>query len=245
MTATLIIAFFLLAAATFVIIRSKRSKPTDETVLDYLPAGARPLFSDAPSARLLNSAAHDEAEEARARHAKSLRERAAGGDREVLRDSALRSDARLQREILDTLVANVDASPDELAALARVVARDGHGLRSSERLARSLRRVYEEGGAQVRAADLLRVAALSDDARVFADALASVYEGWRKGRGPRLRADELLDLFEAEYQVLAPSARLGGSAFVLNDNLKSYRRRLSRGGDDTPDSSPSARSEDG
>ncbi|HEX5707437.1 MAG TPA: hypothetical protein VFX96_09085 [Pyrinomonadaceae bacterium] len=244
MTATLIIAFFLLVAASFVIIRSKRSKPTDETGFDYFPTDARSLFDDTDAPRALNAAAHQAADEARAAYEADLRGRAARGEIEVLDDAALRADARLYDEILDTLVANVDASPEKLAALASHIARS-EGLRANKRLAQALVKVYEKGGAPISAADLLRVAALSDDATAYADTLTAVYDGWRKGRGPLLRADELLELFEAEYQVLSPSARRGGSAYILNDNLRHYRRELWASHRDTPESFPSAKSDDG
>ncbi|HYN86735.1 MAG TPA: hypothetical protein VER32_15905 [Pyrinomonadaceae bacterium] len=243
MTATLIIAFFLLAAASFVIIRSKRSKPTGEADFDYLPTRARGLFGD-DSPRALNAAAREAADDERARRVRGLRERAGRGEIEVLRDEALRADARLYAEILDTLVANVDASPDKLAAVASTVSR-GDGLRATKRLADSLLRAHAENPEAIRAADLLRVAALSDDAETFAGALDAIFEAWRAGSVPRLTASDLSDLFEAEYHLLAPAARQGGSAFLLLDKLRHYRGRLSEHTAGTRRASPAAKSDDG
>lgn len=243
MTATLLIAFFLLVAASFVIIRSKRSKPTREDDFNYFPARAPGLFDD-DTPRALNAAARQAADEARAVHVTDLRERATRGEVEVLRDDALRADARLYAEILDTLVANVDASPGKLAAIASAVARDDR-LRATKGLADSLVRAYAGDARAIPTADLLRVAALSDDAATFADALDAVFEAWSAGRVPLLTASDLLDLFEAEYQMLAPAARQGGSAFLLLDKLRHYRGRLNANTAGTRRASPAAKSDGG
>lgn len=227
MIATFIITFLLLVAASYVIIRSKRSKPKDATEFGYFPPPARGLFDDERPPRALAGATAEaaEADDASALRADALRQRAARGELEVLKDAGLRERPLLYREVLDTLVANVDASPEKLAALASLIARSDE-LRATRPLAESLLRVFKEDPALVAATDLLRVAALADDAAVFIDAVNEIFEAWRAGRLTRFAPSDLNALFDAEYCALAPATRYGGSAYVLKEQLAYVRRQL-------------------
>lgn len=226
MIATFIIAFFLLVAASYVISRSKRPKPNDAAEPAYFPPPARGLFDDErPPRELAPAAATAEDADASAGLADELRGRAAAGELEVLNDARLGARPLLYKEVLDTLVANVDASPEKLASLASFIARSD-GLRATKRLAESLLRVFRQDAARVAATDLLRVAALADDASVFLDAVHEIFSAWRAGRLTRLSPADLRDLFDAEYCALAPETRYGGSAYVLKEQLAYVRRQL-------------------
>lgn len=225
MDAALIIAFFLLAAASFVIIRTRRSKPNEEAEPGYLPPpDARGLFDDRQK-RTLTDGDYEE-QEALARRASELRERAGRGDFEVLREADLQSRPDLYRELLDTLVANVDASPDSVGALASYVVRN-EGLRAGKTLAASLLRHYDEAPSQISTTALLRVAALSDEASVYMDAIEAIIRSYHDGRLPKnYSAGDLVKLFESEYWLLAPEARTSGAGFMLKQQLADVRHRL-------------------
>ncbi len=229
MIATFIIAFFLLVAASYIIIRSKRPKPNDATESGYFPPPARGLFDDEHTPRALPGPTTEAHDHSSARRADELRGRATRGELEVLNDAELRERPRLYREVLDTLVANVDASPEKLAALASLIARSDE-LRATKTLGESLLRIFKEDPARIPAADLLRVAALADDARIFLDAVNELFEAWRAGRLTRIAPADLSDLIDAEYHALAPATRYGGSAYVLKEQISDVRRQLRAAG---------------
>ena len=230
MSAILIISILLVFAASFAILRTRRSTSNEDT--QHLPPGISPrgLFDsvaeDAPAA------AQESPEKLRAAE---LRERAARGDLDALGDAHDSGDPVVYRFVLDALVGRCAGDADGLRALAARVAR-GEGLRSSPELAEMLLGEWRRAPAAASTAELLRVSALSDDAGTFGRAVTEVLQLWEAGRLPGLGAEELRALFDGEYWLLSSEARVSGAGFVLKQKLADARRRLSAGarGRETP-----------
>ena len=228
LSAILIISIFLLVAASLSTLRSKRSSSQGEARSLPPEPQHRGLFEESQTSSYDGDKAA-EAETAR-RAAELLRAsllaRAAEGDTEALLAAhAAAGNASLYREVLDVLVRRNTNEKGGLRALSGFIARRGE-LRSSPALAGVL---LEEWGCVPTSSavpELLRVAALSDDAATFRAAVENVFEVWDEGRLPELSAAELDALFKGEYWLLSSDARRSGTGFVLNQTLAELRRRL-------------------
>ena len=233
MSAILIISIFLLVAASLSIIRSKRSPSFGES--ERLPPEPqyKGLFAESEAERKAAGAeaAREKAEALRA----GLLERAARGDLTALADAQMTGDAALYRDILDALVRRAGVEGEDLRALSTFIAR-GERLRSSPTLAAILTASWAKDPKSSSAPELLRVAALSDDAAAFGAAAESIFRVWSEGKLQGLNAAELDALFEAEYWLLSSEARRSGAGFVLKRTLAELRRGLkgSARRDETP-----------
>ena len=219
MSALLIISIFLLAAASYSILRSRRTTTRAE---GYLPdPRPRSLFAgddeDGASQREAKAKA-DAAERNR------ILSRAARGNAEALADAAATGDSSLYRFALEALVARAKG-PAELSALSSYII--SHNLRACPSLALGLIDHWEARPARESVPELLRTAALSDDAGVFSRAVADVLAAWEAGRADGLSAHDLRDLFDAEYWLLSSEAKRSGAGFLLKQQLTDLRRRLS------------------
>jgi len=219
LSALLIISIFLLAAASYSILRSKRTTTRAE---GYLPdPRPRSLFASDEEGVSQKEA------EARAGAAERQRilVRAARGRHEALTDAAASGDASLYRFALEALVARAKVQA-ELSALSSYIV--GHNLRACPSLALALLEHWEARPAHESVPELLRVAALSDDAGVFSRAVADVFAAWEAGRAGGLSAHDLRELFDAEYWLLSSEAKRSGAGFHLKQHLSDVRRRLSQ-----------------
>lgn len=221
-SAILFISVLLIFVASLALLRTKR--PRSDEGADELPpgTGARGLFSDAQG----RAAADAEPEvKSSGGFEEALRARAGRGDLTALNDARAAGDAAVYRATLDALTARAADSPEDLRALAAFIAR-GEDLRSSPALARRLLELWGESPARPATAELLRVAALSDDAETFGLAVSTVLRAWEEGRLDGARAGDLRALFEAEYWLLSSEAKRSGAGFLLKQRLADTRRRL-------------------
>lgn len=223
-SAILVISVLLIFVASLALLRTKG--PRSKEAADELPPGAGPrgLFADA-GARTCDDEGASEAADADELE-KALRARAGRGDLTALNDARAAGNAALYRATLDALVARAADSPDSLRALAAHIAR-GEELRSSPALAECLLELWKQSPTRAGAAELLRVAALSDDAESFGLAVSTVLRAWEEGRLADARAEDLRSLFEAEYWLLSSEAKRSGAGFLLKQRLADARRRLS------------------
>lgn len=217
--ALLIISIFLLAAASYSILRSKRDTTR---AAGYLPdPRPRSLFAadEECASQLEAKAKADAAERAR------ILARAARGSAEALSDATATGDASLYKLALESLVARA-GGPAELSALSSHIV--GKNLRACPSLALKLLEGWEARPARESVPELLRMAALSDDAGVFSRAVAAVFAAWKAGRAGGLSAHDLRELFDAEYWMLSSEAKRSGAGFHLKQQLSDVRRRLSQ-----------------
>ena len=87
-------------------------------------------------------------------------------------------------------------------------------------------KAFQESANRTSTANLLHVAALSDDAKTYGRAIELVMLSWRDGSLPDLSAHELQSLFNSEYWVLSSRTRTSGAGFVLKETLSSANREL-------------------
>lgn len=223
MIAVLIVSFFLLAAVSFVIYRTKRRSFITEAEQGFFPGRPRGLFDEQTSQvapRQLDGV-RDELVE----HARRLHERAASGELETLREAWATGDRKLYDEVLGALLKR-DTSSENILRVAEHVIRSNDGLRANDLLAGAMLTLWRISAEGVRAADLLRVAALSDDARFFGDVVEELVVAVERGRLDARAAGELRVLFESEHWVLSSEALRSGAGFMLKQQLAEARRRL-------------------
>ena len=75
-------------------------------------------------------------------------------------------------------------------------------------------------------ANLLRAAALSDDAKNYGRAIELVLMSWRDGSLSDLSARDLQSLLNSQYWVLSSRTRTSGAGFVLKETLSTANREL-------------------
>lgn len=219
MSAILIISVFLLFAASFAILRTKRSSSRGDA--HELPPGVSPrgLFEAEPRDDEIPGENPEQIRRG------ELRERAERGDLSALAEAHASDDAALYRFVLDGLVGRSSGEPERVRELASHVAR-GSGLRASPELAEMLLGEWRREPSPASTAELLRVSALSDDAGTFGRAVSEVLQLWEGGGLDALGAEGLRSLFEAEYWLLSSEAKRSGAGFVLKQKLADVRRRL-------------------
>jgi len=228
LSAILIISIFLVFVASFALLRTKRS-PSNESS-DYLPPGISPrgLFDEPAVDRLGNGGnAFDDLEKKSSEEfEKNLLERAALGDLEVLKDAHATGKAAFYSRVLDTLVESYAENAEHLRSIANFITRDDD-LRANAALAARLLEAWERDPTRASTIELLRVAALSNDAATFERALEAILRAWEESRLKALSAGDLRSLFGGEYWLLSSGATSSGAGFALKQKLADARRRLS------------------
>ena len=87
-------------------------------------------------------------------------------------------------------------------------------------------RTWQQSPNKKSAADLLHVAALSDNAKNYERAIELVLLSWRDGSLTDISAKELHSLINSEYWVLSSPTRISGAGFVLKRTLSNANREL-------------------
>ena len=224
MVTLLITSFLLLAGITYALYLWQRpsSKGGAEALLPPPPGRGVSLFGDDPAAepapRELTDGESIAEEERRA-----LLERAAGGDKSVLEEAV--EDAALYDEALNALVERAD-SDQKLLALASHISRGDARLRVNRRLAERFIESYGRAPDRATTMKMLHVAARTNDAGVYQTAIETAYQFWRDRRLTGISADELRQLVEGEFWLLAPEVRNSGAGFLLKRTLARLRRQL-------------------
>jgi hypothetical protein len=227
MVTVLVTSFLLLAAISYAFYCWQRaSSKEDADGSSLMPPRFHGLFGDmgaidAPAASRAGVKTSGLTSEERA----ALRERAALGDKTALIDAQASKDAALYDEILDALVEQAD-SDKKLLALVSYVTRH-EGLRVNWRLAEAFIESWKTTTPdRSSTATMLHVAALSDDAALYQNAVETALQFWREKRIPNLSAEELRMLAESEYWLLSGGVRSSGAGFILKRKLAGLRREL-------------------
>jgi hypothetical protein len=237
--ALFIIAFALFAATAYTLYRRRHESSDYPAQLETRQATPRSLF-DAPDAdrehgRLLAAQASAAAGERKAK----LLKRAAEGDLTALAEAQrVDQDPALYAFVLDALLDRAADSETNLRSLASFISADAD-LRGSPRLYAAYMNHWREHPDRPRTAQLLHLAALSDDASTYERAVVAATEAFRAGRLTEIRAEELAALIESEYWVLSSAARRTGAGFALKQHLTALRERWAASrqpGSSNPDS---------
>ncbi len=225
MVTLLITSFFLLAGITYVIYLWQRPSSNHQAELNFPPPRAVGLFDDdglnEPPPRELPGGEDDVAEEQR----QALLVRAAAGDKEVLADALALPDTGVYDEVLNKLIESAH-SDQALLSLASYIARSDAHLRVNNRLAERFIESWKSVPDRNSTAKMLHVAALAGEANTYQTAIETAYQFWREQRLTGISADELRQLIESEFWILAPPVRNSGAGFVLKRKLAQLRRQL-------------------
>jgi hypothetical protein len=222
MTVALVIAFVVLAVAAFTIYRSRRMLPEKTTAHLPPPTHFEGLFLKTALEEAGDPVNRDDLDR---REREAIIERAARGDIAVLSEAHDRGDAALYKEALDRLMDFSSGCQGSFEALVSAIAKSKK-LRANTRLAERLIEALNLSPDRRSAAEALHVAALSDDAATYEKAIEATLRLWREGRLAELLSEELRDLFESQYWVLADRARSSGAGFLLKQRLAEVRREL-------------------
>ncbi len=224
MVTLLITSFFLLAGITYVIYLWQRPSSNQQAELNFPPPRAVGLFDDnnsnEPLPRELPAGA-EVAEEQR----QALLARAAAGDKEALADALALPDTGVYDEVLNKLSESAH-SDKALLALASYITRSDAHLRVNNRLAEKFIESWKVAPDRNSTAKMLHIAALASDANIYQTAIETAYKFWREQRLTGISADELRQLIESEFWILAPPVRNSGAGFVLKRKLAQLRRQL-------------------
>ncbi len=223
MVTLLITSFFLLAGITYVIYLWQRPSSNQQAELNFPPPRAVGLFDDNGLNELPRElpAGEQVAEEDR----RALLARAAAGDKEALTEALASPDTGVYDEVLNKLIEGAH-SDKALLALASYITRSDAHLRINNRLAEKFIESWKSAPDRNSTAKMLHVAALAGDASFYQTAIETAYQFWRERRLTGISADELRQLIESEFWILAPPVRNSGAGFVLKRKLAQLRRQL-------------------
>jgi hypothetical protein len=210
MTAILLISLLIFLASALIISRWQR----------------KPSFRDSETrsiaGRALFEAEEPEQEEPDTRAMTTTRAKA--GDLDALTDS---NGTRLYGEVLDRLLewSCADVSGERLTKVTSFILANDSLRTNSELAGLVTERWLSAPGAQA-LPQMLRLAALSDDAGSFERVIDAVMQCRRQGQLADMTAGELRTLIEAEYWVLSDAARRSGRGNVLKQTLALVQRDL-------------------
>ena len=220
MIAIIVISFLALTGAAFTIYLWQRT-PSDATDNRVLPPPHLGGLFDRPDATLLA----EERQQTIASRKQELRELARSGDLNALTAAHSAHDSALYADVLDGLVEWASERQENLGALVSHISKSEE-LRANKQLARRLVKTWKTAPDRRSTTEMIHVAALSDDAETYEQAVEAALEVWRSGRLSGFRPEELVELFVSQYWVIAPEARRGGVGFALKRRLLSVRREL-------------------
>jgi acyl-homoserine lactone acylase PvdQ len=224
MVTLLITSFFLLAGITYAVYLWQRPSSNKEAEFSLPPPRSGGLFED----KGLNEPPR-ELPGARSQFLETRRQaliaRAAAGDKETLNEAHATNDRELYEEVLDTLVKRAD-SEHRLLSLTSYITRSNEHLRVNKRLAERFIESWKTKPDRKTTAKMLHVAALAGEANIYQTAIETAYQFWRTQRLTGISADELRQLIESEFWILAPAVRNSGAGFVLKRKLAQLRRQL-------------------
>lgn len=223
MVTFLITSFFILAfLAIATYFWQKPRRTSDVRVLTDAPG--RGLFVDgAPEDSALPPADDESESENTAMKRGALLERVAAGEQSTLLEAHQAADAELYAEALNSFIAAADTKP-KLLSLVSYITR--HELPVSKKLAETVIDSYKLAPDRSSTAKTLHVAALSNDALVYQDAVEIALKFWREGRLPDVSAVELCAIVEGEFWILSSSTRSSGGGYLLKHTLRNARREL-------------------
>lgn len=225
MIALFIIAFVLLAATAYTFYRRQHASSDYRAELQTRHMSPRSLFdhkeAHAANGLLLPAQASKQTEERNA----SFLKRAAGGDLTTLAEAQSANDSALNRSVWHGLLGWAATSEANLRSLAAFIV-NNTDLRGSTALAEAYLKLWQQHPDRQSTAQLLHLAALSDDAKTFEQAVGATSNSILEDCSHGISPEELSALIESEYWVLSSAARSTGAGFVLKHKLTTMREKL-------------------
>ncbi|HEX3250679.1 MAG TPA: hypothetical protein VHS05_14710 [Pyrinomonadaceae bacterium] len=145
------------------------------------------------------------------------------GDTKALHDAHAINDRALYDEVLNTFVSQIHNEAQLLSLVSHVTRNE---LPVNTTLAQKSIDYWRGSLDRNATAKLLHIAALSDDADIYGQAVEVVLNSWREGKLPDVSAEELQALFNGEFWLLSSNTRSSGAGFVLKRTLSTAKREL-------------------
>jgi len=193
----------------------QKAANTSQPIELPLPPPPTGLFPEVQPAAELASATEDPK--------KAVLENAAKGDRSALAQAHALNDAELYKEVLDTFVAQIDSEPKLLSLVSHVTRNE---FPVTKALAQKSIDYWKDSTDRHSTTKMLHIAALSDDAETYRQAVEVALNSWRNGKLQNLSVTELQSLINGEFWVLSSNTRSSGAGFVLKRTLATARREL-------------------
>ena len=222
MLAIILVSFLALIGVAFTLFLWQRTPPAVRVDHNLHSPRFRGLFEDRNASR---TSLEDSQEPGNWGLRKALLERARSGELESLSEAHAAGGRELYREVLDALVESGSDRQEEFPALVSHISKSSE-LRATTRLAERVIETWKTAPDRRATAEMIHIAALSDDAATYERAVETVFEFWRLGKLPQFSAEELIELFVSQFWVIAPEARRGGVGFALKRKLLDVRRKL-------------------
>lgn len=222
MVVIIVISFFVLIGAAFSLYLWQRPALDENADSDLPPRSLAGLFEQDSVGEEL--AQPQDATSATSRQAE-LMERAGSGDRQTLSEAHAAGNAGLYGDVLNALVESIADRQENFRALVSHISKSTE-LRANKALAERVMQSWKTAPDRRSTAEMIHIAALSDDAETYERAVEAALEFWRSGSLPGFTPEELVELFVSQYWVIAPEARRGGVGFALKRRLLGVRREL-------------------
>lgn len=218
MIAIIVISFLALIGASTIYFRKRT--PKDATNNLAVPAPHfEGLFDRPDEARFLEN------QQTIASRKRELLELAKAGDLKVLAGADAAHDPQLYADVLNALSEWGSERQENLSALVSHISKSNE-FRANKQLAQRLIETWKTAPDRRSTTEMIHIAALSDDAETYEQALEAAVEFWRSGKLSGFRPEELIELLVSQYWVIAPEARRGGAGFALKRRLGGVRREL-------------------
>jgi hypothetical protein len=208
---TSVFVFGLIAIAIYFWQKAANTSQPIELPLPPQPAG---LFSDFKPAELPSPTEDPK---------KAIIESAAKGDKNALEQAHALNNITLYEEVLNLFVAQTDSEPKLLSLVSHVTRNE---LPVTKALAQKAIDYWKDSPDKHSTAKMLHVAALSDDAETYRQAVEIALNSWHDGKLPNISAMELQSLINGEFWVLSSNTRSSGAGFVLKRTLATAKREL-------------------
>ncbi len=221
----IISSLFIVAVLTVAVyFWQKPSAAPDTELLPYSGFQPRGLFSgedSQPSAPEIDSTTSVDSAEHRA----SLLERSKQGDRTILLEFRLPAERDDYDAALDHLVDQADSTVKLLSLVSYVTRNE---LPVNKQLAQQFIEGCKRAPDRGTTAKMLHIAALSDDANLYQQAIENALHFWREGHLTEVTVPELTAILDGEFWLLSSQTRSSGAGFVLKRTLADARRELER-----------------
>jgi len=200
----------------------KRTSPAANRVHDLEPRQNQSLFGDP---ELSPSVVEAEKRERVARLREELIARARLGDLATLAEAHASGDATLYADALLALMDSDAGRHEHLEGLVSHISKSNE-FRANKPLAERVIEAWKAAPDRRSTTAMIHIAALSDDAGTYEQAVDAAIEFWRSGKLAGFSPEELTELLVSQYWVIAPEARREGAGFALKRRLGSVRREL-------------------
>jgi len=220
MIAIIVISFLALIGAAFTIYVWQRTSSAGNSDHVLPPPHFEGLFGHTNSTLV-----EERPQQTIASSRQTILERATRGDLDALAEAHSIGSAALYSDVLSALVEWASARQEDLGALVSHISKSNE-LRANRQLAKQLIETWRTAPDRRSTTEMIHIAALSDDAATYEQAIEAAMESWRSGTLVQFSAQELAALFVSQYWLISPEARRGGVGFALKRRLLGVRREL-------------------